>query len=116
MIKFTRESITDSDPFHEVEYEKVDNFTYAYYYLYYGFGCILNYLNIAMFDKVSQLDIYNNFGECHNSLFYIIGYTLSLFVIQYNLNSILHHNYIRWVNYAYAFMVPVTIVAFLLAA
>ena len=43
---------------------------------------------------------------------YILGYTLSLFIIQYNINSIMHHKFARTAEYIYAFMVPISVLAF----
>jgi hypothetical protein len=57
----------------------------------------------------------NNDGDCDFAIWYIIGYTLSIFVIQYTVNSIMHHRYIRYVQYLYSIMVPITFLAFLAA-
>ena len=53
-----------------------------------------------------------NQGVCKNSWIYILGYTLSLFIIQYNINSIMHHKFARTAEYIYAFIVPISVLAF----
>ena len=116
MIKITRENIQDADPFHEPEYEKMNYFKYSAKYMYYGLGCIFGYLKPSMFKNEDEFNTYTNDGECRYSFWYILGYIFSQFVIQYNLNSIMHHNFVRWTRIAFAFMVPVTILAFLLAS
>ena len=57
----------------------------------------------------------NNHGECRASWLYIIGYTAALFIIQLNLNSIMHHKFTRHAQLIYALMVPITVLAFYLA-
>lgn len=37
---------------------------------------------------------------------------MSLFIIQYNINSIMHHKFARTAEYIYAFMVPISVLAF----
>lgn len=60
-------------------------------------------------------DRINNKGECRASWLYIIGYTAALFIIQLNLNSIMHHKFTRHAQLIYALMVPITVLAFYLA-
>ena len=69
-----------------------------------GFKCICNV------DGDDTLAL--NDGTCQNSWLYILGYTLSLFIIQYNINSIMHHKFTRTAEYIYAFMVPISVLAF----
>ena len=88
---------------------------YAWDQLRYGFACILNTNNDCDQEDESNISDdckYLNNGHCKNSWVYIIGYTLSLFIIQLNINSIMHHKFTRNAQYIYAFMVPITVLAF----
>ena len=44
-----------------------------------------------------------------------MGYTVSLFIVQYNIGSIMHHRFVHFVQYIYSIMVPLTFLAFLAA-
>ena len=55
---------------------------YAWNYLKFGLGCILNLTSVSQFGGDSkEYGIYTNEGECDNSWLYIFGYTITLFVI-----------------------------------
>lgn len=58
----------------------------------------------------------SNYGECTNSIWHIFGFTLCLFIIQLNLNSIMHHKFSRQAQQLFSVAVPLTLAAFLLAA
>ena len=79
--------------------------SYASKYVGLGLQCFVH-----NHEKESTLD--NNYQGCSDSWIYIIGYTISLFVIQLNLNSIMHHKFTRYAQLMYALMVPITVVAF----
>lgn len=81
-------------------------------YIYYGLGCAFGTRD----QKDPKSDKFRNDGDCDNSWLFIIGYTISLFVIQLNLNSIMHHKYTRHAQIIYSLMVPITLFAFLLAS
>jgi len=76
-------------------------------YIRYGLECV--------FDMENEDDRVKNKGECENSWLYIVGYTAALFIIQLNLNSIMHHKFTRHAQLIYALMVPITVLAFYLA-
>lgn len=80
---------------------------YAGTYANYGFRCIFN------LEKADN--VFSNYGDCHNSWIFILGYTMSLFIIQMTLNSLMSYKFTRYVKIIYAFMIPITLVAFLLA-
>jgi hypothetical protein len=84
-------------------------FEYAGVYIKHGIICIFDGSSLSDDDK------WSNSGECSGSWFYVILYTVSLFVIQLNLNSIIHHKFTRSAQYVFAFMVPLTLLGFLLA-
>jgi len=79
--------------------------SYASKYAVQGLQCIMH-------DYDEEATLQNNYKGCQNSWIYILGYTLSLFFIQLNLNSIMHHKFTRYAQYMYALMVPITVVAF----
>jgi len=63
-------------------------FHYAGVYIEHGLACIFN-------GNSSEDDAWYNNGECSGSWFFVILYTAALFVIQLNLNSIIHHKFAR---------------------
>uniref|UniRef100_A0A7S3IV51 Uncharacterized protein n=1 Tax=Strombidium inclinatum TaxID=197538 RepID=A0A7S3IV51_9SPIT len=107
-VKITQPQATDNSPFADEKFDKMPIFEYAKYYLVYGFQCL--------FDVGGTETIENNMGECQGSWIYVLGYTISLFVIQLNLNSIMHHKFTRKAQLVYSLIVPLTFLAFLLAA
>ena len=115
-VKLTRPAEIDkSQPFHGAKYEQMNFITYAYHYVVYSFDCIFNVRGPEDFSNPAEYDKFTNSGECDGSIWYVLGYTMSLFVIQYNVNSIMHHRYLRYVQYLYSLMVPITFLAFLTA-
>ena len=88
-------------------------FEYAKNYIGFGSACMFNIGSYPY--EESEIQIYTNHGHCDYSWLAILGYTISLFIIQYNLNSIMHHKFTRAAQLIYAFMVPITIMAFGLA-
>ena len=113
-IKATRPHLPLSEPFQGQKYVNMNYFEYAKEYIGFGFACMFNIKSYPYQDE-NEKKIYTNDGQCDNSWMAILGYTISLFIIQYNLNSIMHHKYTRAAQLIYAFMVPLTIIAFLLA-
>jgi len=87
LIKATQAKNLEDSPFYGPEFEDMNFLEYAGVYIKYGLLCVVG--------SESEDPKWSNFGECSNSEFYIIGYTLSLFVIQYTLNSIMNHKFTR---------------------
>lgn len=84
LIKSTRENLdgTTKIPFYDKTYDDMNFISYAWHYLKFGLGCILNLTSVSQFDgNEEEYRIYTNEGECSNSWLYIFGYTISLFVI-----------------------------------
>ena len=78
-------------------------------------GLYLNYGLQCVFDMKTDDPNISNEGECSASWLYIIGYTAALFIIQLNLNSIMHHKFTRHAQLIYSIMVPITVLAFFCA-
>ena len=64
---------------------------------------------------MSPDDAWSNMGDCRNAWIYVIFYTLSLFVIQLTLNSILHHKFARKAQFVFSMIVPISVLAFFIA-
>lgn len=105
MVKLTqyKNKNNDNSPFQHDE--DTGAMSYASKYVSLGLQCIAH-----NYDEEENLE--NNYKGCQDSWIYILGYTISLFVIQLNLNSIMHHKFTRYAQYMYAMMVPITVVAF----
>ena len=105
MIKMTQFKSEDdvNSPFYHLKDKGA--MSYARKYVTLGLQCIAH-----NYDEEENLE--NNYKGCQDSWIYILGYTISLFVIQLNLNSIMHHKFTRYAQYMYAMMVPITVVAF----
>lgn len=67
------------------------------------------------YTDMTEYNKFQNNGDCNHAIWYIIGYTLSLFIVQYNIGSIMHHRFVHFVQYIYSIMVPLTFLAFLAA-
>jgi hypothetical protein len=105
MLKLTQFKAED-DPLSPFKDDKdLGVMSYASKYVVQGLQCIAH-------DKEAESTLDNNYKGCSDSWIYIIGYTISLFVIQLNLNSIMHHKFTRYAQIMYALMVPITVVAF----
>lgn len=63
-------------------------FVFSATYVKFGFACVLGLEH----DDPKK----SNHGECAYSWAAILGYTLSLFVIQLTMNSIMGHKYTRY--------------------
>jgi hypothetical protein len=63
--------------------------SYASKYVGLGLQCIV-------YNNNEEETRENNYNGCQDSWIYIFGYTISLFVIQLNLNSIMHHKFTRY--------------------
>jgi hypothetical protein len=105
MVKLTQfKSIDDANsPFKDDK--EMGAMSYASKYVSLGLQCIAH-----NYEEEESLE--NNYKGCQDSWIYILGYTMSLFVIQLNLNSIMHHKFTRYAQYMFAMMVPITVVAF----
>lgn len=109
LVKITQAASTPQSPFFGPYYENLNIFEYSGEYLKYGFICVLD-INIDSLDPK-----FTNNGACHHSWFAILGYTLSLFLIQLTLNSIMGHKFTRHAQILQSFMVPISFFAFWLA-
>jgi len=78
-IKITQSSAhKDPDsPFGSEEFDDMGWIKYMGQYVYYGLACVFNSLDT----EEAKDNLFLNKGECDNSWVFIIGYTLSLFVI-----------------------------------
>lgn len=84
-------------------------------YIRIGYQCIFYTLGPEDYSSIEEYNRFQNNGNCNHAIFYIMGYTVSLFVVQYNIGSIMHHRFVHFVQYIYSIMVPLTFLAFLAA-
>ena len=88
-------ALSDSEPFKETKYEDMGIFEYAGHYISYGSACLLDYWSTFEYESPEEKIRFSNDGQCSMALPSIIFYTVALFVIQYNLNSVMHHKFTR---------------------
>lgn len=107
MLKATHSKNMSDSPFQDEYYDDLDFILYAGDQVSYGLKCL--------FWTGDDDDKFYNMGECSGSGIYLIIYSLSLFVIQLNLNSIMHYKFTKGAQKLYSIMVPLTLGAFLFA-
>ena len=76
-IQWSQSTSSDDkeSPWADSKFDNMNWFVYMLNYISYGFGCVFSSGGDSGTDK------FKNEGECDWSWVYIIGYTLSLFVI-----------------------------------
>ena len=104
-----------NQPFNQGDNAEMNIFAFALNYVKLSYECIFYVKGPDDYPSIEEYNKFQNDGECSHSIWYIIGYTLSLFIVQYNIGSIMHHRFLRYVQYLYALMVPITFLAFLAA-
>ena len=107
LLKITQSTNEEDSPFFGDKYKNMGFLKFAATYTDYGFSCILN--------LEKEDNVFSNYGDCHNGWIFVFGYTVSLFIIQLTLNSLMSYKFTRYVKIIYAFMIPITLLAFLLA-
>ena len=107
LVKLTVPHGDALSPFNGPEFDDMGSLEFTGVYIRYGLECVF-----AMETANAKI---SNDGECRASWLYIIGYTAALFIIQLNLNSIMHHKFTRHAQLIYSIMVPITVLAFYFA-
>ena len=98
LIKITHSANQSDSPFYGEEYNNMNWLEFSKTYIQFSYKCIFNqFTHLEPSDTLSQdtINKLSNHHECTNAWGYIIAYTICLFVIQLNLNSILHHKFAR---------------------
>lgn len=114
-VAYLSQSGRESSPFGSPEVQDMNVFSFAALYVKLSYQCIFYTKGQGDYDSIDEYNKYQNEGECNHAIWYIVGYTMSIFIVQYNIGSIMHHRFIRYVQYLYAIMVPITFLAFLAA-
>lgn len=111
LVKLIAQTLSKEDsPFYGEPFDTMNAMAFSGVYLKHGLACVFNVGTEEADPK------YSNGGLCAYSWASIIGYTVSLFVIQLTLNSIMSHKFTRHAQVAQSFLVPISVLAFYLGA